>query len=196
MTGPEEHPVRAAIEASIAVKQAMLTKEHIEAVHEAADAMTEALRNGGKVIFCGNGGSAADATHLAAELVGKFLLDRDALPALSLTDNASSVSAIANDYSYEDVFARQLRGLAKRGDVLVALSTSGTSRNVVAAVRTAGEMGVRTIAFTGAGGGDLAGLADLCVRVPSDETARIQEGYMLLCHTACELVESSIFDSH
>jgi D-sedoheptulose 7-phosphate isomerase len=185
--------VRDSVEASIAVKRALLESDALSLTERAAAVLTESLRAGGKAIFCGNGGSAADATHLAAELVGKFQLDRPPLPALSLSDNASSLTAIGNDYEYAQVFARQLRGLASPGDVLVALSTSGTSANVVEAVRAAAEIDVRTVAFTGAGGGDLASLAEVCVRIPSDSTARIQEGYMLLCHTACELVERALF---
>ncbi|HEX8206849.1 MAG TPA: SIS domain-containing protein [Solirubrobacteraceae bacterium] len=185
--------VRSAVAASIEVKQRLLDDPFPRQVAGVAELLASALRQGGKVIFCGNGGSAADATHLAAELVGKFQLDRAPLPALSLSDNASSLTAIGNDYSFDQVFARQLRGLASAGDVLVALSTSGTSANVVEAVRAAVEMDVRVVAFTGAGGGDLADLAEICVRIPSDSTARIQEGYMLLCHTACELVERALF---
>ncbi len=187
--------VRDAVAASVAVKQALLESDAIAQTERAAAVMTESLRAGGKVLFCGNGGSAADAMHLAAELVGRFQLERDPLPALSLSDNVSSLTAIGNDYDFAQTFARQLRGLARAGDVLVALSTSGTSANVVEAVRAAARLDVRTIAFTGAGGGDLAELAELCVRVPSDSTARIQEGYMLLCHAACELAEHALFGS-
>ena len=185
--------IRDAIEASIATKRALLDGDAVELTERAAALMEESLRAGGKVVFCGNGGSAADATHLAAELVGKFQLDRAPLPALSLSDNASSLTAIGNDYDYAQTFARQLRGLGSPGDVLVALSTSGTSANVVEAARAAAEMGVRVVAFTGAGGGDLAALAEVCVRIPSESTARIQEGYMLLCHSACEVVERALF---
>ena len=185
--------IRDSIEASIAVKQALLEGDAVALTERAASVMEASLRSGGKVIFCGNGGSAADATHLAAELVGKFQLDRAPLPALSLSDNASSLTAIGNDYDYAQTFARQLRGLARPGDVLVALSTSGSSANVLEAARAAVEMDVRTVAFTGAGGGELASLCELCVRIPSDSTARIQEGYMLLCHAACELVERALF---
>jgi D-sedoheptulose 7-phosphate isomerase len=188
-----EDAVRSAVAASVEVKQALLADPFPGEVVRVAEVMASALRAGGKVLFCGNGGSAADATHLAAELVGKFQLDRAPLPALSLSDNASSLTAIGNDYDYAQTFARQLRGLASAGDVLVALSTSGSSANVVEAVRAAASLDVRTVAFTGAGGGDLASLAELCVRIPSDSTARIQEGYMLLCHTACELVERALF---
>lgn len=186
--------VRDSVAASIAVKQALLESDAIELTERAAGLLTDALRAGGKVVFCGNGGSAADASHLAAELVGRFQIERAPLPALSLGDNVSSLTAIGNDYDYAQVFARQLRGLARAGDVLVALSTSGSSANVLEAVRAAREMDVRTIGFTGEGGGELAALCDVCVRIPSDSTARIQEGYMLLCHTACELVERALFE--
>jgi D-sedoheptulose 7-phosphate isomerase len=172
---------RSAIAASVAVKQALLRDPFPAQTARVASVMTESLRAGGKVLFCGNGGSAADAMHLAAELVGRFQLDRAPLPALSLSDNVSSVTAIGNDYAYDQTFARQL------------LSTSGSSANVLEAVRAAASLDVRTVAFTGAGGGELAGLAELCVRIPSDSTARVQEGYMLLCHTACELVERALF---
>ncbi|HEV2813420.1 MAG TPA: SIS domain-containing protein [Solirubrobacteraceae bacterium] len=187
--------VRAAIAASIEVKQALLDDEFVALTERVAELMTASLREGGKVLFCGNGGSAADATHLAAELVGRFQLDRAPLAALSLSDNISSVTAIGNDYEYAQTFSRQLRGLASRGDVLVALSTSGGSANVLEAARAAAELGVRTVGFTGAGGGELASLVEVSVRIPSDSTARIQEGYMLLCHTACELVERALFAS-
>ncbi len=190
-----EDLIRQRVEESIAVKQALLAGEHVAFVVALADRMTQALRDGRKVFFAGNGGSAADATHLAAELVGKFRFDRAPLPALSLSDNASSVTAIGNDYDYAQTFARQLRGLGNEGDLLVALSTSGTSPNVVAAVEAAKELGIGTAGLTGQGGGRLAELCDICLRVPADETARIQEGYMVLAHTACELVEKSLFSS-
>ena len=186
-------PVRETIEASVAVKQQLLDGDHIDLTHRVADVMTDALRAGNKILFCGNGGSAADAMHLAAELVGRFQLDRSPLPALSLGDNIASVTAIGNDYAFDETFARQIHGLARPGDVLVCLSTSGTSPNVLAAARAARELDVRAVAFTGASGGELGELVDVCVRIPSDSTARIQEGYMLLCHAACHLVERALF---
>ena len=137
----------------------------------------------------GNGGSASDAQHIAAELVGRYMLERPALPALALTENSSSVTAIANDYSFADVFKRQVEGLGAPGDVALAVSTSGESENVIAGARAAREGGLRTIAFTGAGGGRLAEAADICIRVPATETPRIQEGHALLAHALCELVE-------
>ena len=184
---------RDSIEASIAVKQALLDAEIVALTEQVAAVMTESLRGGGKILFCGNGGSAADSMHLAAELVGRFQLERAPLPALSLSDNVSSVTAIGNDYDYAQTFSRQVRGLARAGDVLVGLSTSGGSVNVLEAMRAAAELDVRTIGFTGEAGGELAALCELCVRIPSQATARIQEGYMLLCHTACELVERALF---
>ena len=186
-----EDVVRRRIEESVAVKRELL--DHAGTIAAIADTLTDALRAGNKLIFAGNGGSAADAMHLAAELVGRFRLDRAPLPAISLSDNVSAMTAIGNDYSYADTFVRSLRGLGQSGDVLVALSTSGTSANVVAAAEAARELGIRVVGFTGAGGGRLAELSDVCLCVPSTETARIQEGYMLAAHTACELVEAALF---
>jgi D-sedoheptulose 7-phosphate isomerase len=178
---------------SLEVKQTLLEPAAVDRIVAVADLMTDALRAGRKVIFCGNGGSAADATHLAAELVGRFVLERAPLPALSLTDNVSSVTAIGNDYDYEQTFARQVRGLGQEGDVLVAISTSGSSANVLAAVRAASETGLRTAGFTGAAGGRLAELVEVCLQVPSESTAHIQEGYMMAGHVMCEIVERRLF---
>jgi D-sedoheptulose 7-phosphate isomerase len=188
----DEALVRDRIAESISVKQALLAPEHVAATCAIAAELTGALRAGRKVLLCGNGGSAADATHLTAELVGRFLLDRDPLPALSLCENTSSLTSIGNDYDFTEVFARQVRGLGQPGDVLVALSTSGGSPNVVAAVEAAAVLGLRTVGMTGRDGGRLAELADVCLRVPSDDTARVQEGTMLVGHTVCELVEQAL----
>jgi len=186
--------IRRRFEASIAAKRAVLdAPEHVATIGAIADALVESYRAGGKAVFCGNGGSAADATHLAAELVGRFVLERPPLPALSLSDNGSSVTAIGNDYAYDQVFARQLRGLGREGDVLVALSTSGGSANVLEAVEAARELGITTVAMTGQKGTGLAGACDLALVVPSSETARVQEVTMLAAHTVCELVESALF---
>jgi D-sedoheptulose 7-phosphate isomerase len=185
--------VRARIGESIEVKQRLLDDVHVRFAVDLADLLVERLRAGSKVILCGNGGSSADASHLAAELLGRFKLDRDPLPALSLTDNVPSITAIANDIGYERSFSRQVRGLGREGDVLIAISTGGTSANVIDAVEAARQVGMRTVGFTGASGGRLAGLADLCLRVPSDDTGRVQEGYMLVGHTVCELVERALF---
>lgn len=188
-----EDLVRARIRESVEAKQKLLGDVHVRFVLDCAELLSASLRDGGKVILCGNGGSSADATHLAAELLGRFKYDRDPLPAFSLTDNTASITAIANDVGYERAFSRQVRGLGVEGDVLIALSTSGTSPNVVDAVEVARSIGMRTVGMTGAGGGRLPELCDLCLRVPSDDTARIQEGYMLAAHTVCELVERTLF---
>lgn len=161
-------------------------------VDDAARLVTAALEKGGTVHFCGNGGSAADAQHLAAELQGRFLIERAALRANALTTNTSTLLAIGNDYGFDEVFARQIRSLGCAGDVLLGLSTSGNSRNVVAAFEAARSMGVVSIALTGAAGGALAQLADLAVRVPAEETPRIQEMHIAVGHTICELVEAAL----
>ena len=184
--------VRARIEESVDTKRRLADDEHVQFAVDAAELLIGVFRAGGKVILCGNGGSAADATHLAAELVGRYLVDRAPLAALSLTDNASSLTAIGNDYSYGETFVRQVRGLGREGDALIALSTSGRSENVLAAMDAAREMGMRVVGMTGSAGGQLAERADICLRVPSDQTPRIQEGYMLVAHTVCELVERAL----
>jgi D-sedoheptulose 7-phosphate isomerase len=178
------------IEESIRVKS--LLKTQVSVIGEAAKLMIAAINNGGKVMFCGNGGSAADSQHIAAEFVGRFILKRRALPAIALTTNTSTLTAIANDFSYEDVFARQVQAIAKSGDVLVGISTSGKSKNVVNAVRAARESGCKIVAMTGSTGGELADLVDVCVKVPSDNTQRIQECHILIGHILCGLVESSL----
>lgn len=162
------------------------------AVDAAADMAIRALRSGRKLMFCGNGGSAADAQHLAAEFMGRFLLERTPWPAVALTTNTSALTAIGNDYGYDTVFVRQLQGLAQAGDVLIGLSTSGRSRNVVAAFEAARELGVSTIAMTGHVPGPLGALADVVLNAPSDSTPRIQEMHIALGHAFCEIVESHL----
>jgi D-sedoheptulose 7-phosphate isomerase len=144
------------------------------------------------VLFCGNGGSAADAQHLATELMGRFLRDRGPLAAAALTVDTSALTAIGNDYGFDQVFARQLRGVGMPGDVLVGISTSGASRNVIAAFEAAGEMGIATVALVGSQGGALADLADVAVHAPSAATPRIQELHIAIGHTICELLEDSL----
>jgi D-sedoheptulose 7-phosphate isomerase len=185
--------VASRIEESLAAKRALLEGDMPERTAELADVLVRSLQDGGKVLLFGNGGSAADATHLAAELVGRFRYDRGPLPALSLTDNGSSVSAIGNDYGYEDVFCRQIEAFGQPGDVAVGLTTSGNSPNVVAGLHRAGDLGLRTVALTGASGGAVWAAAELCLCMPSTETARVQECYLLLGHIVCELVEQAIF---
>jgi len=163
------------------------------ALQEASTAIVAALKSGNKILFCGNGGSAADAQHLAAELSGPFYRDRPALAAEALHCNTSYLTAVANDYSYDVVYSRLVKGIAKPGDILVGLSTSGNSKNVVLAFESARGMGMKTIGFTGQGGGDLAAHSDILIAIPSKDTPRIQEVHMLLGHSVCEAVESSIF---
>lgn len=183
-----------AIQASIDLKRALLADERLlAATDRAAALLVESFRQGGKAMFCGNGGSAADAQHLAAELSGRFYLDRRALPAEALHTNSSYVTAVANDYGYEEIYARLVTGTGHRGDVLIGLSTSGNSANVVAAFHAAKALGIHTIALTGDGGGELAPLADILIAVPSQITPRIQECHMLLGHTICEIVEREFF---
>lgn len=167
--------------------------ECAEVIAAAAAAMTAALRRGNKVLFCGNGGSAADSQHLAAELMGRFLRDRAPLPALALTVDTSALTAIGNDYGYAEVFARQLAGVGAAGDVLVAISTSGNSVNVVRAAEAARERGITVIAMTGAAGGGLAELADVTLAAPAARTDLIQEMHIAAGHVMCGLVEAAMF---
>jgi D-sedoheptulose 7-phosphate isomerase len=190
---PAVEVIRQRVRESIAVKQALLADERTEQLAAIADRIVTSAREGGKVVLFGNGGSAADATHLAAEFVGRFQFDRDPLPALSLSDNGSSVTAIGNDYGYELTFARQVRALGNPGDVAIGISTSGSSANVLEALRAARPRGMYTVGFTGAKGVEMSELTDVCVMVPSTVTARIQEGYMLYAHIMCELVEEELF---
>jgi D-sedoheptulose 7-phosphate isomerase len=185
--------VRRRIEESIAVKQRLLEGSLADEAVQLASVTTASLRTGGKLLIFGNGGSAADATHMAAEFVGRFTYDRAPLPAMSLTENAASVTAIGNDYTYDEIFARQIRAFGQAGDVAIAITTSGASRNVVSALQVAGEMGMRTAALTGNRGGPVAGVAEMCLEMPSGTTARVQECYMLVAHIVCELVERALF---
>lgn len=162
------------------------------AVEAAAAMILAAYQAGCKVMFCGNGGSAADAQHLAAEFLGRYLKERSPWPAMALTANSSAITAIGNDYGFDQVFARQLRGLAQAGDVLVGLSTSGKSANVVEAFKAAPSLGVKTIALTGAQPSPMSDLADIAIRVPSSHTPRIQEMHITAGHTICEIVETAL----
>jgi D-sedoheptulose 7-phosphate isomerase len=155
----------------------------------AVDSVVEAITAGGKILFCGNGGSSADAQHLAAELVGKFTRDRAPWPALSLSDNVAALTAISNDYSYTDAYERGVRAFARPGDVLICLSTSGRSANVVAALLAANELGVRTIALTGPGRSPMADAANIALRIDGPDTARIQEGQKFVGHVLVETAE-------
>ena len=179
---------------SIAVKQQIIdNQDFINHIEAAAEMMVAALRAGGRIHFCGNGGSAADAQHLAAELSGRFYYDRPPLNAEALHCNGSYLTAVANDYSYDEVYARLLRGTARRGDVLVGISTSGNSANILRAFEAARKLGVQTIALTGESGGRMQSLADMLLNVPSNDTPRIQECHILIGHIICELVEREMF---
>jgi D-sedoheptulose 7-phosphate isomerase len=159
------------------------------ALEAIARAMASALRAGGKILWCGNGGSAADSQHLAAELVGRFRLERRGLASIALTTDSSILTSVANDYGFEMVFARQVEAIGNAGDVLVGISTSGNSRNVIAALETGRAQGLVTVAFTGAGGGEIAALADHVFAVDSRDTARIQEAHILAGHMLCDWIE-------
>lgn len=181
---------------SISVKQELLTNEQlITKLDELSNIIVTAFKNGNKVLFCGNGGSAADAQHLAAEFSGRFYTDRDALPAEALHVNTSYLTAVANDYSYDVVYARLVKGIGKKGDVLVGLSTSGNSKNIVEAFKVAKEKEMITVAFTGDSGGAMKEMSDYLFNVPSTNTPRIQESHIMLGHVICELVEERYFGS-
>jgi D-sedoheptulose 7-phosphate isomerase len=185
--------VRLRLADSIAVKQAMTDDKVLDQVVQIATAIVTALRAGGKVIFFGNGGSSMDAGHLAAELTGRYAYDRPGLAAFSIADSTAAMTAIGNDYSYDDVFARQVLALGRPGDVVVGLTTSGNSANVVHALAAAQDAGMVTVALTGRAGGKVVGAAAICVQVPSDDTPRIQEACLHLGHSVCELVEATLF---
>ena len=183
--------LRANIESSIEVHHRLMDA-CLPAMTKAADALVAAYRSGHKALFFGNGGSAADAQHLAAEFVGRYLCERSPLPALALNCNSSAVTAIGNDYGYDQVFARQLEAFAVPGDVAVGISTSGNSPSVVRAVRSAHRLGLFTVALTGASGGALRNLVDALIAVPSGDTPRIQECHILVGHALCDAVERAI----
>ena len=176
---------------SIRVKRSLEAQAGV--IRRIAEQWIASLRDGGKIVFFGNGGSAADAQHLAGELSGRFYKDRPGLAAISLTVNTSSLTAIGNDFGYENVFARQLEGFGRPGDVAVGISTSGRSESILAALRKARAAGMSTCGMTGRSGGSLPSLVDLCLQIDSDETPRIQEGHILAGHIICELVEREMF---
>ncbi|HCY89952.1 MAG TPA: D-sedoheptulose 7-phosphate isomerase [Chitinophagaceae bacterium] len=159
-----------------------------------AETITQAFRNGNKVLFCGNGGSAADAQHLAAEFSGRFYTDRKALPAEALHVNTSYITAVANDYSYDVVYSRMIDGIGRPGDVVVGLSTSGNSGNILKAFESAKKLGMVTVGFTGATGGKMKDLSDFLINVPSTDTPRIQESHIMIGHIICQMVEESYFN--
>lgn len=186
--------IKSIIQSSIDVKQQVLQNEElIQTIQESVAVIVSAFKNGNKVLFCGNGGSAADAQHLAAEFSGRFYYDRKALPAEALHCNTSYITAVGNDYSYDVIYARLLDGMGNSGDVVVGLSTSGNSSNIVKAFEVAQQKGITTIGFTGATGGKMKELSNFLLNVPSTDTPRIQESHILIGHIICQLVEEAIF---
>jgi len=188
--------IRDLIAASISTKQKVSNDEQLISLSEnAVNMIIEAFRNGNKVLFCGNGGSAADAQHLAAEFSGRFYTDRDPLPAEALHVNSSYMTAVANDYNFDVVYSRLVKAFGKPGDILFALSTSGNSPNILNALETAREKGMKTIGLSGETGGKMKGSCDLLLCIPSSDTPRIQESHILLGHIICQLVEEKYFQT-
>lgn len=186
--------IESIIQKSIEVKQAILqNKEFIEKIATISDVITEAFRNGKKVLFCGNGGSAADAQHLAAEFSGRFYTDRKALPSEALHCNTSYLTAVGNDYSFDVVYSRMIEGIGNEGDILIGISTSGNSKNIVNALKQAKINKMITIGMTGESGGAIKNIADYLFNVPSTDTPRIQEAHILIGHIICQLVEEKYF---
>ncbi len=178
---------------SAAVKEKLCgQRSELEKIEKVSRQITDALRKGNKVILFGNGGSAADAQHAAAELAGKFKLERRGLPAIALTTNTSVLTAIANDYGYDKVFSRQIEGIAEPGDVVIGISTSGRSPNIIEGIKAAKSREAFTVGLAGAQGGELERAADICIKVPSEDTARIQEAQITICHIICQLVEQAV----
>lgn len=186
--------VRSSLQQHIETFNALLATGGDE-IRECADLIFATVTNGGKILICGNGGSAADAQHIAAEFVGRYETERQALPAISLTTDTSALTAISNDYGFERVFARQVEALAREGDVLIAISTSGDSPNVIAAVMSARKAGCKVIGMTGEKGKKLASLCDRCIMIPSPRTARIQEAHITIAHVWCEILDEKLSDT-
>lgn len=189
-----EKTVENSLNQHLRVFENVLQKD-VENIEKCAEVLYETFQNGGKILLCGNGGSAADAQHIAAEFVGRYETERTALPAIALTTDTSALTALANDYDFERVFSRQVEALASEGDCLIAISTSGNSPNVIAAVMTARKKGCRIVGMTGANGKKLASLSDVCILVPSERTARIQEGHITIAHIWCEIIDNKIAEN-
>ena len=186
--------INKSIQSSIEIKQKLLADEALKnIISKVAEEIVNCFRNGGQVLFCGNGGSAADAQHLASELSGRFYMDREPLNAEALHVNTSFITAIANDYSFENIYSRLVKAKGKKGDVLVGLSTSGNSKNIVEALNMANQLGLITIGFTGETGGKMKDTCKYLINVPSGDTPRIQEAHILIGHIICEMVEKKYF---
>lgn len=182
------------MQASVDLKQAIISDDElINKINQVTAIVTEAFKQGGKVLFCGNGGSAADAQHLAAEFSGRFYSDRDPLPSEALHCNSSYLTAVANDYGYDVVYSRIIKGTGKKGDVLIGLSTSGNSVNIIKAMEVANNLGMITVSLTGKTGGQLKDVSQHLINVPSTDTPRIQESHIMIGHIICELVEHELF---
>jgi len=183
-----------AIKDSIKIKEIILENENLlDIIKKVTDEIIKTFRNGGKVLFCGNGGSAADAQHLAAELSGKFYMDRDPLFAEALHVNTSYLTAVANDYSYDEVFSRLVKAKGKKGDILIGISTSGNSKNVINAIEIANKLEMITVGLTGEFGGKMKNICKYLIDVPSKDTPRIQEAHIMIGHIICEIVEQELF---
>lgn len=187
-----ETKIRNIFKESICVKEALLRGQKAP-IMKACSKIISVFKNGGKVILFGNGGSAADCQHIAGELVGRFKMDRPALPAMALTTNTSVLTAISNDFGYQSSFTKQLEAFGKKGDIAVAISTSGNSKNVIDAVKKARKLGLWTIGLSGGNGGALSKLVDIPIVVPSNSTPRIQESHITIGHAICEIVEEALF---
>ena len=185
--------LKSIITKSIETKQEILKDEYLGNIIEISEIITSAFRNGNKVLFCGNGGSAADAQHLAAEFSGRFYKDRKALPSDALHCNTSYLTAVANDYSYDDIYSRIMEGTGVKGDVLIGISTSGNSKNILKAFQISKSLGVITIGLTGTTGGLMKNVSDYIIQVPSSDTPRIQECHIMIGHILCEIVENNLF---
>jgi D-sedoheptulose 7-phosphate isomerase len=185
--------IEAQVRASIAAKERLLAQGGAEVIERMAQVAVKALKAGGRIYVCGNGGSAADSQHIAGELVGRFLKERAALPCVALSTDTSVLTAVANDYDFSEVFARQVEAHARPGDVVLGISTSGNSPNVVKALERARELGAATLALSGRGGGRLAQVADVCLTAPGDSSPRIQEVHITAAHVLCDLIERRMF---
>jgi len=175
------------------IKTKLMLKKNVDSILIASQIMTQSLIDGNKLLFCGNGGSAADCQHIVAEFTGKFNIKRKGLAAIALTTNTSEITAIGNDFSFSDVFLRNLEGLGKKGDVLIAISTSGNSKNIIKTVRLAKKLGIFTIGLTGKTGGKLSVTADLVIKVPTNDTQHIQESHIMIGHILVGLIESRMY---
>jgi len=177
---------------SINVKEAFF-KQNLPLIMQTAEVIADAFKAGNKLLLCGNGGSAADAQHLAAEFVNRFMIERPPLPAVALSTDTSILTSIGNDYSFDQIFLKQIKAIGKEGDVLLAISTSGESKNVIMAVKTARDMGIKTIGLTGKGGGKMAKMVDILLNVDANITARVQEVHITIGHIICELIDHILF---